>query len=111
MDKLNDIFCQIKEIPSASILHKTGSAELARYIKENNQDFLGPYHELDFNGKEAEVIIYITPFELHIQSLARARRLLIIVTYGFAHQTEPMNKIMNEAVKKNLMMKISDNEN
>ena len=103
VNKLNYIFCQIKEIPSASILYAAfADTELAKFIKENNQDFFGPYSELIFNGKESEVIIYVTSSHLHIQSIARARRLLIVVTCG---PNQLWSKIMNEAVNKNLVMK------
>ena len=48
-----------------------GEKILAQKFKDTNKDFLGPYYEYEFNGIEAD--------SLYIQSMARARRLLIIV--------------------------------
>ena len=58
-----------------------GEKILAQKFKDTNKDFLGPYYEYEFNGIEADVILYIVPSadSLYIQSMARARRLLIIV--------------------------------
>ena len=51
--------------------------------KENNKNFNGSYyHEYHFNGSETDIIIYVTDYDLNLQSLARSRRLLILVTYG-----------------------------
>ena len=50
-----------------------------RSHKEINENFLGPYNEAHFNGKEAEVIVYVSSDEEHLllQSMARARRLTL----------------------------------
>ena len=39
-----------------------------------------PIEEFDFNGKEASVIVYFSDGALNVQSMSRARQLLIIVT-------------------------------
>ena len=73
-----------------------GEKILAQKFKDTNKDFLGPYYEYEFNGIEAD--------SLYIQSMARARRLLIIVTDrhdGF------YDAVMNKAVKNDLVKKVS----
>ena len=73
-----------------------GEKILAQKFKDTNKDFLGPYYEYEFNGIEAD--------SLYIQSMARARRLLIIVNDrhdGF------YDAVMNKAVKNDLVKKVS----
>ena len=61
-------------------------------------------------SKEAEVIIYVSSREygLEIQSMARARRLLIIITHGenWDDDSKEYVKAMKEATEKNLVKKI-----
>ena len=93
-----------------SFLEDNNNFRLAVEIKNINQKFLGPYDELHFNGKEAEIIVYVTSSNhgLYIQSLARARRLLIVITHGFFERLNlNIIHIMNEAMKKNVVKKIS----
>ena len=86
-------------------------SQVAEKIKDiNKNEFCGPYEAYLFNGKEAEIIIYVTSSEsgLDIQSLTRARRLLIIITHGKFWNDESLNfKKMDEAIKKNLAKKAS----
>ena len=92
---------------------------------ETNKGFLGPYKETDFNGKEAEVIIYVSqPYDIEMHALSRARRLLILVTIEKNYRVnnpsgsysisasqnlrdEQTLNTLNEAVKMNLVKKIS----
>ena len=78
-------------------------------MKEINENFLGPYDEAHFNGKEAEVIVYVSSSEygLFLQSMARARRLLIIITHGrhWNDDSKEHVKAMKEATEKNLVKK------
>ena len=106
----------IKENVSVAILYNfdkynpLGSKKLAENIKDINKDYLGPYYEDYFNGKEAEVIVLITSSGngLYIQSMSRARRLLIIITHGssWLNESNYYVKSMNAAVMKNLVKKI-----
>ena len=104
VQKIKQIFQEIISIhpDSVAILYDSWS-EIASKIKEWNKDFQGPYNHYDFNGKEAEIIIYVSSFKLSLQSMARARRLLIIITTDVKNSKF---KLMNQAVKKNLVMKI-----
>ena len=85
--------------------------EFAAKIKGNDEkDFLGPYYEYDFNGKEADVIIYVTSRDPSIQSMARAKRLLILVTIdqkegNFWKDDSEHFKAMNSAVEQKLVKK------
>ena len=112
VERVNEIFCQLKGIPSVVILHngEVASSDLAKEIKERNENILGLHHEVQFNGKEAEVIVYISSDEygLLLQSMSRARQLLIIITHGknWNDDSKIYVKAMNEAVKKNLVKKM-----
>ena len=114
VDKIKGIFCDIKEAPSVAVLTRPydDDSKLAKKIKEINKDFAGPYRETRFNGIEADIIVYVTTLHnLYIQTMARARRLLIVVTLG-ENWSDDSNKDrirgMNEAVRKNLVKKISN---
>ena len=66
------------------------------------------YDEYAFNGKEAEVIIYVTSIYAYMQTMARARRLLILVTHGEDGEWEDDSenvKVMNSAIEQNLVKK------
>ena len=82
---------------------------MAQKIKDTNKDFLGPYDEYEFNGREADIILYI-PSDRHlcicIPPMSRARRLLIIVTRPERNRDDAVY-IMNKAVKNGLVKKIS----
>ena len=45
-----------------------GEKILAQKFKDTNKDFLGPYYEYEFNGIEADVILYIVPKNLSMRS-------------------------------------------
>ena len=79
-------------------------------MKEINENFLGAYNHAHYNGKEAEVIVYVSSHKngLALQSMARARRLLIIITHG-EYWDDDSNidvQAMKEATEKNLVKKI-----
>ena len=88
-----------------------------------------PCEEFDFNGKEADVIVYFTDGVLNLQTISRACQLLIIVSedtsINYLHDLFSIDfyrkwiyidtninedyqctKIMNKAVKKNLAKKL-----
>ena len=89
----------------AVLYHRIGYSKIvAEKVKNIGQNYHGPYEENHFNGKEADIIIYVTSSVkgFYIQSLARARRLLILVT----HDTFGGEIVMNEAVRKTLVKKV-----
>ena len=116
---IEKIFQKINNQISVAILYSDAreDKELAKSIKEIKEYCHGPYHELNFNGKEAEVIIYITSdngpsahTNLFLQTVSRARRLLILVThdiglYGKWEDDSEHVKAMNIAVGKKLVKK------
>ena len=53
---------------------------MARRLIQKNHDWIGPYEDTNYNGSEADIIVYICDESINIQTLARARRLLIILT-------------------------------
>ena len=76
---------------SVAILYSKGQAKdlaekklVAKKLKGENENWSGPYEDLDYNGGEADVVIFVTDDgeDLNIQTLARARRLLIILTWS-----------------------------
>ena len=77
-------------------------------IEEEN--LLGPYDDHHFNGKEAEVIIYVSSDSLYIQTMARARRLLILVTHSFDYWKDNSKNAtdMNLAIELKLVKKYQD---
>ena len=116
VDGFNDIFREIKTDLSIAILYYNDKEdkELAKAIQETNKSFQGPYDEWQFNGREAEIIIYVTSDVLDIQSMARARRLLIIVTHcnNWGDESNRRHVLaMNHAVKENLVKKLSNDSN
>ena len=67
--------------PSIAILHnKKKSKALAKMLKQKNLNWSGPHKDANYNGSEADIIVYICDESMNIQTLARARRLLIILT-------------------------------
>ena len=81
---------------------------LAERIKGINNAFCGPIQHHSFNGRESDVIIHVTSYNLDLQSMARARRLLIIVTHGYEWRKGSAGvKAMDLATEKKLAKKIS----
>ena len=130
--RVKDIFQDIHGSHSVTILYSgIGSESLAKIIKDklikiSNEmltngckvlfEDIGPYNEFDYNGKEADIIINVTCDEPFIQTMARARRLIILLTYDNSgmisrHYWNEDSKILqklNDAVELNLLKKISD---
>ena len=112
-EKINDIFREIKEVTeissSVAILYDENK-ELAKRIKNLNKKFFGPYEEFKFNGREADIVIHVSSIDLDIQTLSRARRLLIVVSDQDYHNQWTYGsenfKAMNIAVKNNLVKKV-----
>ena len=76
---------------SVAILYSKGQAKdlaekrsVVEKLKGENRNWSGPYVDLDYNGGEADVVVFVTDDgeDLNIQTLARARRLLIILTWS-----------------------------
>ena len=89
LDKVKSIFQNLKEKANDVKILSNGFVKKSKLWaeklkKENNKNFNGSYyyHEYHFNGSETDIIIYVTDYDLNLQSLARSRRLLILVTYG-----------------------------
>ena len=110
---INDNLQKIKNQMSVAILYSRSDHKLAEKIKEIKEEnyFLGPYEDHEFNGKEAEVIIYVTSENLRMQTMARARRLLILVTHpgysGYWKDDSESVKVMNSAIEQKVVQKIS----
>lgn len=132
---LDKISCYLKEIKEpVTILHGGVSRAIP---KESAQQFYldyardglqlnEPCEEYDFNGKEADVILYFTDGDLNLQTISRARQLLVIISEDTSSifNTRFYNritdryldedgdeevkciKIMNKAVKKKLVKKL-----
>ena len=82
------------------------SNELANDIKGIIQREVcvnGPYNDYYFNGKEANVIIYVTSSFPDIQTMSRATRLLILVTHSIDDLEDV--RVMKLAVEQNLVKK------
>ena len=64
-----------------------------------------------FNGAEDDIVVYVTKQFLRLPDITRARRLLVVITYGENWQEEKREDnldklpIMEEAVAKNLVTK------
>ena len=72
---------QSERNPSIVILHnKKKSKTLAKKLTQKNLNWNGPHEDTNYNGSEADIIVYICDENMNIQTLARARRLLIILT-------------------------------
>ena len=84
---------------------ESDSYELAMKIKNENPEWLGPHNHLKFNGGEADAIVLITGSNLNIQTLARARRLLIIVTQEKEWNSQ-MPLVLKRATYNNLIQMI-----
>ena len=104
----------ITKLPTRVYIWQDDAKRLAENLfKGNNQaSWNGPYHAYTFNGTESNIIIYFCDGFLEIETMARPRQLLIIVTCGKAWNN-PSNyaqlvKPMNEAAKQNLVRKIGN---
>ena len=129
--RVKDIFQDIHGSHSVTILYRgIGSESLAKIIKDkliriSNElrngckvlfEDIGPYNEFDYNGKEADILINVTCGEPFIQTMARARRLIILLTYDNSgmiprdnwNEDSKILEKMNDAVELNLLKKISD---
>ena len=95
----------------------TGSKALAFDIKSRiglklsiNEDHFHDVHsEYEVNGTEADIVVYVTTSEsLFIQSLARARKLLLIITHGvrWVDESKKVAGALNEAVASRKLRKI-----
>ena len=72
---------QGEEYPSVAILYSNDSLKtLARKLKQKNTLWYGPLKDVNYHGGEADVVIFISDGHLNVQTLARARRLLILIT-------------------------------
>ena len=111
LNSIKDISQEIKNQMSVAILYRSvRDLELAENIKKIKEDnyFLGPYYDYHFNGKEAEVVIYVTSDNLYMQTIVRARRLLILVThveYNDWKDDSKNAKLMNSAIQQKLVKK------
>ena len=111
LNSIKDISQDIKNQMSVAILCRSvRDLELAEDIKEINEEdyFLGPYYDYHFNGKEAEVVIYVTSDNLYMQTIVRARRLFILVThveYNDWKDDSKNAKLMNSAIEQKLVKK------
>ena len=88
--------------PSIAILHnKKKSKTLAKKLIQKNSNWSGPHEDANYNGSEADAIVYICDGSMNIQTLARARRLLIILTCDT--ECNPATILMlQEAVSQNM---------
>ena len=57
------------------------SKTFAKRMKKQKETWSGPHEHFTFNGGESDVVIYICESALSLQTMARAKKLLIIVTY------------------------------
>ena len=97
---------QDEENPSVAILHSNNkSKSLAKkIIPKKQKKIFWRYKDVNFNGGEADIVVFITDCNLNIQTLARARRLLVILTseveWNFLNQK---TKSLKKAVDENLV--------
>ena len=118
LGKIKEILATLKGEPSVSILYTLdASKRLAERIFEANNSTSwndSPHNADSFNGAESSVIIVVCDAFLEIETMARARQLLIIVTYGEFWNNPTYARIlvkpMNLAVKQNLVRKIDDTD-
>ena len=88
--------------PSIAILHTNKRSKvLAKSLIHKNPNWSGPHEDINYNGSEADIIVYSCDRSMNIQSIARAKRLLIILTCETEcnHET---NWILQQAVSQNL---------
>lgn len=63
-----------------SLLFQRKTKSIAMKIKKDRNTWSGPHEHLSFNGGESDVVIYICKSGLNLQTMARARKLLIMLT-------------------------------
>ena len=124
LNKVKNILIGLKGDPSVSIIcHKffrSDSQRLAESLCHGNSPipWNGPYGDHSFNGLESSVVVYFCDNILEIQSMARARQLLIIITHGKFWNDPSWSKedikrrirTMNISVEKGFVRKIGDTE-
>ena len=83
LEQVHALISDLKEVHSTAILYTNKRTKLfAKKLKEENDSWRGPHQHMHYNGSEADIIVYVSDgAHLNIQSLARARRLLIILEY------------------------------
>ena len=65
-----------------------------------------------FNGAEDDIIVCITNYSLYLPVITRARKLLVLITFGQKYQEENRGKnpgrlpMMEEALDQDLMTKL-----
>ena len=95
--------------PSVAILltYKSRLKLFAKKLIQRNPNWSGPHEETNYNGSEADIIVYLCDGSMNIQTLTRARRLLIILT-----RLQASTLLLKQAVSKNLaeMIKSGPNE-
>ena len=100
--------CADKE--SSNIQAEDNLSTTILHTNEKNQHvkWSGPHEDDNFNGGEADVIVFITDdSSLNVQTLARARRSLIIVTYESKwNAVNPV--LLKKAASENLVKMIMD---
>ena len=85
-DVLNEIYFIIDTLQdsnSISILYhkeQITTRDIAMKIKNKRNTLSGPHEHLTFNGGESDVVVYICESGLNLQTMARAKKLLIILT-------------------------------
>ena len=112
LNEVKNILVELKDDPSVSIIYEeydddeNENKRLADSLCHGNNptSWNGPHSSYSFNGFESSVVVYICDGYLHIQTMARARQLLIIVTHG-RPVNHPSNydavfKPMNNSVEK-----------
>ena len=105
MEQVCSIINDLQENPAILFTSKKTKA-FAKILKEKNPSWSGPHEHWNFNGSEADVILYICDGRLDIQTLARARRLLIILTFqsglkstnNFDGQSRFLNKVTYDKI-------------
>ena len=82
LEKIDDLLSSIPvNDDEIAILHTNKNSKvLARKLKQRNKKRSGPHEDINYNGGEADVVVFITDGSLNIQTLARTRRMLIIMT-------------------------------
>ena len=67
--------------------------------------------EFQFNGAEDDIVVLVTDIYLYLPAITRARKLLVVITYGEDWQEENREEysnrlpMMEEAVAQNLVTK------
>jgi hypothetical protein len=65
-----------------------------------------------FNGAEDDIVVYVTEYSLDLRLITRARKLLVVITFGEYWQEENRQKnrdclpLMEEALDQDLVTKL-----